>query len=392
MILVARASARLWSFGLLAVFLGITVAQASDQATTKHQAVRKDSPRQLFAAAAGQRVGFVPKHMKSASLTSALSDVEIVDGGTYYEDASTGDLVISEDAMGGSCSADGLCTDGCCTECALVPCGTLPVGNLQLSFGVQGFTGPANHQLMGANPQVLSGSGSFGFYESLNWAMPIPGFQCLGGQVGFRATHSNLSGAEFTNDTRNQAFVTAGLFRRVDYGLQCGVVIDYLSDAWYRDADLLNVRGEMSWVTGGTRDIGFWFSSGTKVASEPSVLGPLENWESTDLYAFFYRQTYGASLDCEARIFAGWSGQSDGLIGGDLRVPLTDTLALETSCSYLIPQQGVGQGVNAGHAQESWNLGIGFVWYPGRRWGHDNPYYRPLFPVAHNGLFMIDRQ
>jgi hypothetical protein len=71
---------------------------------------------------------------------------------------------------------------------------------------------------------------------------------------------------------------------------------------------------------------------------------------------------------------------------------LTDTWALETGFSWLIPEQGRGQGANAGHAQESWNLGIGVVWYPGRHWGGGDPYYRPLFPVAHNGVFMIDRQ
>lgn len=392
MILVARAFGKLWLLGLLVVFLGATARDASGQATAKHHTARNESPRQLVAKAAGQPVGYVPKHVKTASHASAEPDIEIVDGGTYYEDASTGDLVIEGEAMPGSCGVDGFCTDVNCAECCLVPCGMLPAGNLELSVGVQGFTGPTNYQFTDPNLQNLSGSGSFGFNESVNWGIPIPGFQCLGGQIGFRATHSNFAGAEFTNESRNQTFLTAGLFRRVDVGLQGGAVVDYLSDNWYRDADFLNVRGELSWVTCATQDLGFWFTIGTRTATAPGAQQQIEIWESTDLYAFFFRQKFGACLDGEARMFAGWSGQSDGLIGADVRLPLNDIWALETGFSYLIPEEGRGQGVNAGHAQESWNLGIGLVWYPGRRLGHGDDYYQPLFPVAHNGVFMIERQ
>lgn len=384
MISLSRAFKTLWLPSLLAVLLGTTAHDAAGQAPTKNRTARNHSPRQLMAKAEGQPVGFVPKHMKNASFGKAEADFEVVDGGTYYEDPSTGDLVIEGETMTVSGGADGCCADASCADCCLVPCGMFPAGNLEVSFGVHGFTGPTNFQ-------AGSGSGSFGLGYGVNWGVPIPGFQCLGGQIGFRGVHTNFSGAQFTNDTRNQAFVTAGLFRRVDVGLQGGAVIDYLSDGWYRDADFLNVRGELSWVTCATRDVGFWFTVGTRTATELGVQ-QLETWESTDLYAFFYRQQFGACLDGEARMFAGWSGQSDGLIGADVRLPLDDTWALETGFSWLIPEEGRGRGAFAGHAQESWNLGIGIVWYPGRRWGHGDDYYRPLLPVAHNGVFMLDRR
>ena len=153
---------------------------------------------------------------------------------------------------------DACCDDGTCGECSscLVPCGFIfPAGNLELFAGVQGFTGPANQS---------AGGGSFGFNEGLNWGMPIPLFGCLGGQVGFRATQSNLSGSDASDDTRRQAFVTAGLFRRVDVGLQGGVVVDWLSDGWYRDVDLVNLRMELSWMIDGTHELGFWGTGGTK--------------------------------------------------------------------------------------------------------------------------------
>lgn len=293
-------------------------------------------------------------------------------------------LDVTGDEFGDAGYEDGVCcADGTCGQCAscLVPCGCfLPVGNLELFAGVQGFTGPAN---------AAASGGSFGFNEGLNWGVPIPLFSCTGAQIGFRATQSNLSGSATSDDTRRQAFVTAGLFRRVDVGLQGGVVVDWLSDGWYRDVDLVNLRGELSWVINSTHEVGFWGAFGTKDSTDVANQ-QLVAWESSDLYAFFYRYKFGDCQDGDARLFAGWSGESDGLIGADLRLPLGATWALETNFAYLIPNEGTGTSFAADHFQESWNIGINLVWYPGRRWGGSDPYYRPLFRVADNGLFMMD--
>jgi hypothetical protein len=342
-----------------------------------------------------------------------VSQQEIVEGGTYYEDPETGQLTLSPGPMtppGGMTSRgptlnaghvevadtgdivfeegfeegciDGSC--GGCNSCALGPCCIgFPRGHLQLFAGVQGFTGPANRP---------DGRGSFGFNEGLNWGMPIPGFGCLAAQVGFRATQSNLSGSEFTDDSRNQGFLTAGLFRRVDAGLQGGLVVDYMSESWYRDVDLTNVRGELSWVICGVHDLGFWFTSASKDTVEFSFDNELaETWEPTDLFALFYRYQFGDCRDGEARLFAGWSGSGDGYIGFDTLFPVTDSISVEANVAYLIPEEGKGQGFNAGHTQESWNIGLGVVWYPGRRYVGRDHYCRPLFRVADNGNFMVDR-
>ncbi len=285
------------------------------------------------------------------------------------------------EGFGEECCDDGTC--GQCTAC-LVPCGGFffPAGNLELFAGVQGFTGPAN------NP---AGGGSFGFNEGLNWGVPIPIFGCMGGQIGFRATQSNLSGSDLSDETRTQAFVTGGLFRRVDVGLQGGVVVDWLSDGWYRDVDLVNLRAELSWVFDSTHEVGFWGAFGTKDSQDSAENEQEISWETTDLYAFFYRYNFGGCNEGDARLFAGWSGQGDGLIGADARLPLGNAWALETNFAYLIPSEGDGTGFDAGHVQESWNVGINVVWFPGRRWVQGESYYRPLFRVADNGVFMIDR-
>ena len=291
---------------------------------------------------------------------------------------------------------DESCGESCLQPCCALP--LLPLDNLELSAGVQGFTGPANR----------GGTGSFGFNEAINWGTPFPVFDdCLGVQLGARATQSNLSGAEFTDTSRTQMFVTGGLFRRVDLGLQGGLVFDYLNDSWYRQVSLAQLRGELSWVFNCHDDLGFWFTASNRSTTADSVLRQTvvqagvptvqvstvsESWRATDLYAFFYRRALGECRDGEARIFGGFTGQSDGLLGIDARLPLSETWAVEGNLIYLAPNQGTGIGLDAGHSQESWNLGINLVWTPGRRWSQPgSEYYRPLLPVAHNGVFMMDR-
>jgi hypothetical protein len=325
-----------------------------------------------------------PRTVAAKSKTVTVPD-DVVDGGTYYENE-RGELVLDK-APGrlkalpdGAEFVDGACDTGC-----LVPCCGLPTGSLEVFSGVQAFTGPVNR----------GGSGSFGFHQGVNWGMPLTNVNdCLAAQIGFRATESNLSGAAFTNDSRFQGFVTAGLFRRVDCGLQGGVVIDWMSDSWYRETDLTAIRGEASWVYGGVHDLGFWFTAHSKSDTVVSTFDPagtaVETWQPTDLYAFFYRMKFGPCDDGMARLFAGWTGDSDGLIGIDARIPLSNTWSLETNFAYLIPQQGAGTGLNAGHTQESWNISMALVWYPGRLWGNYDQYARPLLRVADNGTFMVD--
>jgi hypothetical protein len=263
---------------------------------------------------------------------------------------------------------------------------------------VQGFSGPANR----------GGTASFGFQEGFNMGMPMPCFNgCFGVQVGLRATHANFSGAGFpanaganmlfTDETRNQIFLTTGIFRRVDWGLQGGIVFDYLSDDWYSDTTVAQLRGEASWVFPCAHELGFMFSAATDEDLKVSNFmggGPLtEIWEVTDQYAFFYRHRPAYMAGAEARIFAGWSGDTDGIIGADLRLPLHDSLALELGFSYLIPEQARIGAAMGGHEEESWNMAAALVWYPGCRSTNGDPdYFRPLFGVADNGSLRVGRR
>ena len=108
-----------------------------------------------------------------------------------------------------------------------------------------------------------------------------------------------------------------------------------MNDSWYYTADLAQLRGELSWVFPWRHEVGFWFASGTtnadvtsEIITVPGQTATLnESLVVTDLYAFFYRHRMNECDGDEIRLFAGFTGQSDGLIGADGRFgPLAKVL------------------------------------------------------------------
>ena len=283
-----------------------------------------------------------------------------------------------------SCCDSGCCDGGGCDQCS-VPCPLLPWENLELLSGVQGFTGPANR----------GETGSFGFHAGFNWGTPLP-IGSLGGQIGVEWVSSNYSGAEFSGSQRNQVFLTAGLFRRVDVGLQGGLVVDYMRDDWYLDLDLSQLRGEVSWVFPNCHELGVWFTTSTRDNSTQAVIFEdidnrivlNETYETNDLFTFFYRRRFN-DFGGEGRVFAGFSGQSDGVIGADMRLPITHRLAIRTDFTYLIPESNNDA---LDHRAEGWNVGISLIWHLGPPSVGCDSYYRPLLNVANNGNFLLRRQ
>ncbi|MEM6469202.1 MAG: DUF6666 family protein [Planctomycetota bacterium] len=261
--------------------------------------------------------------------------------------------------------------------------------------GVNGFTGPMNFANVSGTGTDRDGAGSFGFYEGYNRGYSLDFFGTdLAYQSGLRFTQTNLSGAGFTDESREQVFLTSGLFRRVDYGFQFGLVLDYQYEDWYFRSDLIQLRGELSWVTR-ERDVwGFKFAAGvdddTALTSVIDDTGQIVRnniaVESTTQYRLFHRQHFSNAGLFEG--FVGWTENEDGLLGVEFDLPIHDNWMWNTSATYLIPNEGTAL---AGHTQEGWNLMIGFTYRPGGlRCG--SRYSRPLMKVADNGTFLVDRR
>jgi hypothetical protein len=261
-----------------------------------------------------------------------------------------------------------------------------PLDGLEVVTGVQGFTGPANR----------GGSGSFGTHVGFNWGIPLCG--CFGAQWGVNWTQSNFDGNYLTDDTRNQVFATAGLYRRVDFGFQGGLVVDCLHDEWDYKADLLQLRGELSWLWCGCNEIGFWFAAGVNDAENLQVRQPATTstddivfatsratLQVNDMYALFFRRQF--PLGGEGRMFAGLTGNGQGLLGGDAQLPINPRWSLRTNFLYVEPGDS-DSGTGERFARESWNVGISLVWTPCPRDPCGRHYCRPLFNVADNGTFI----
>lgn len=305
-----------------------------------------------------------------------------------------GEIIGDEYGLAGDpeCCGAGCCEPNCCGDwnsCGPVPIWCLlPRPNLQgfeAIAGVQGFTGPANR----------GGSGSFGFQEGFNWGMPLCG-GCVSAQVGMLWTQSNFDGNFITPDMRNQRFLTGGLFRRVDWGLQGGVAVDYLHDEWDYQIDLAQVRGELSWKFCGPNEVGFWFTTG--IADDAGGLRqPVEagedtfrmidtevEWESNDLYAFFLRRQFACGG--EGRVFGGFTGYSQGLMGADFTLPLNPCWSARAGFLYLTPEDNEDAQL-PDFVQETWNVSIQLVWTPFKRIDGCANYSRALLNVADNGSF-----
>jgi hypothetical protein len=271
--------------------------------------------------------------------------------------------------------------------CLPVPC--VSFRHLSFEFGAHGFTNAMNGSvtLPGAASPVGQ-EGSFGFHYGLNWGVPFPFLSQYGTgfQMGFLGTDSNLSGTAGDSglSRRDQLFITFGAFRRVEWGLQAGLVFDYRHEEFYTETDMWQTRGEVSWLHPCAHEFGFLFAANLQGHGDPSMQS---EWRTTDYYAFFYRRRGGPCQGGEGRFYAGWTGNSDGLVGLDLHIPISNHWAIKTGFAYLIPNEGGVSGV----INEAWNVPVTFVWYPnGRAQIAKRTCFEPLFGVANNGTFFVD--
>jgi len=303
----------------------------------------------------------------------------------------------------GGCGAGGCSTGSCCGRggCAPGTCWLAGLGgvlyNGEYFFGGTGFQEPLYSAPDGSGTEIQDSN--FGFYGGFNLGVPLCRLTggVLSGQIGLRSVQTNFSGNENTNLNRDQLFVTAGLYRRVDYGLQFGVVGDYLQDEFYGDASLSQIRADLGWVYAGGSVFGFRYAGAQE---DDDISGTFNGTDFTgqnvrvhDQYRFYYRKNgpeggYG-------EVFAGWTEENQTILGLGFDVPVSENIAIESNLTYFfnddsadsVFQNTTFQGSNA---EEAWNISVGFVFRPQGRRYYQN-YDRPLFDVADNGTMLLRR-
>ena len=315
-----------------------------------------------------------------------VEDMIIADGG-YIDGGFT------DDCCGAGCS-DGRC-GGCgplydprdCgvnKDCWIGGLGGI-LCNSEYFAGVQAF----KHQQF-QDPQGLPSpeNCSFGYHFGFNSGLPLYNLTCglVSGQVGMNFVRSNLNDGVLPTGNREQVFITAGLFRRVDYGLQFGAVADILNEEYVSELELVQVRSELSWVWAAGSNAGFRFTRGVQDATSPvgGAFLPSISAQAMDTYTLFYRMDvcHGGYAEC----YIGASDEQHTIFGGDYDLPLTPRTALYASFNYLSPKDELRLTDN-----EAWNIQMGLTYRP-RALDWYKFYHRPLFKVADNGTMVQSRK
>jgi hypothetical protein len=293
----------------------------------------------------------------------------------------------------GSC--DGYaCEPACQVDCfpLFLPILRIDWSRFEFFIGNQGYHNPMNDPATGAT--TSADSGSFGFHQGFNEGRdlrPWLGLD-LAAQFGLRATQSNLHGEDFTTEQRNQIFLTGGLFRRVDYGLQYGLVLDYLNEDWYYQADLLQLRGELSWKWSPCHGFGFHWMGGVSDETVPTsvtnaagaAFAGTETIKASTQYRAFYRYSFGSTGQWTSYI--GGTDDEHFIIGSDMDIPLRGGLGMQIGSTYFSPGD---ESVIDDHQAEGWNVSISMIYRPGM--GRSSRYRLPMFNVADNGSFFVFR-
>jgi hypothetical protein len=288
----------------------------------------------------------------------------------------SGDCGCGSEGCGGDCGGCGV--DGCAGDCGI--CDTCPDWypgkDLTLFVGTHAFSSASDAEQQGI----------FGFHEGVNWSSPFWNAAGIGFQLGFQAMQSDFSGGDFFDNDRSQYFITTGFFRRqmCECGWQWGVVYDFLSDEFVDDFDVSQIRGELSYRFRG-HELGFWFAANASddlpgLDSTTDVTG----FETVDQYNIFYRRRLRSGG--EGRLWGGVTSESDGIFGGDVRVPLACDWDLVAAFNYL----SAGDDADDSQLSDAWNIGINLVWYvcPEGALNACGSRYRPLLGVADNGTLV----
>ncbi len=342
---------------------------------------------------------------------STYAGEEILNGGPVYDSVIHEDYFDADCGCGGcssgyECGAGTALDGGCCGRGGCPP-GPCWFGNLgkalrtgeyfggATAFQNPLFTEPA--QGLPINENNLASDSSFGFYGGFNLGIPLCRLSCgyLSGQFGIRSVNTNFNGNEFTSEERRQTFVTAGLYRRVDYGLQFGAVADILHEEWFTESDLVQIRTDLGWVYQGGHTLGFRYATGVQDEFTDGAFNGNQFFDffqtTDDNYRFYYRHM--APWGGWGEAFVGWGEAAQTIIGVDVDLPVTDNISFQSGFTAylnddLVPAGGNFQG---GNLNEAWNLFVGISFRPqGRSWYRS--YDRPLFSVADNGTMLVRRQ
>ncbi len=182
------------------------------------------------------------------------------------------------------------------------------------------------------------------------------------------------------------------MFRRVDFGLQGGVVFDLLREDTYFQTQLTQLRGNLSFAFLNQSEIGFefarhldsqvereWIRGATATTALESEI------VATDTNRFYWSTLLPAQPRIRTDVGLGFASGQRFLVDGSLTMPLSRIAGFRTHLTYLHPQ-----GDPDAYLRESYALSLELVLVPFR--STNRRYDRSFFSVADNGSFLTERR
>jgi hypothetical protein len=237
------------------------------------------------------------------------------------------------------------------------------------------------------------GAGSMGLGEGLNWASPVTPQGTITAQFGIRAVQGDMF---FQPSTRSQVFMTAGIFKRLEFAnVQGGVAVDWLE---YRvplfggPIYVRQMRTELS--ARSFRDFEYGFIGGFDVFRDRPTVGPFlvgPDFDDPtffavdvqDYYLLFARKHLDSGGQVELR--CGATARGDLILNALGEVAINDRIAVNGGISCLTPSEG--RSAHGNH-RENWSMSLGVVvYFRGGATHRQANLYRPMFDVAGNNSF-----
>jgi hypothetical protein len=297
------------------------------------------------------------------------------------------------------------------------PCGTCDPCRCRLgcegecdSVGIVGFQG------LDSFKGIADGSyqSNFGEVTGVNigtgmWGLEQYGF---GWQTGLSYGVYDWDGRTSTinNPARaqQQLFVTTGFFRKAtkcDQRVSFGLVYDWMyNEGWGEygaHPTLGQWRGQIEYAFSGHNSTGL-FACKRDLSAQQTFDGGLAPVTVTNRAIsqidLFWHHKFCSGADSYLWIGLPDHGRLDGggslldwIIGANVQVPLTESLALYANGAYFHPSASASAG---GAMESGYNVGMGIAWYFGggaRNHAINGRCGDPYMPVANNSNFLVDQ-
>jgi hypothetical protein len=331
---------------------------------------------------------------------AAAGDEEAAAADANGKTTANGCVSCDPQACGDPCgNACGGCGTGCGgRNCGCPDCDECPRIGVVGLLGFDSFRGVSDGDYQS----------NFGLVTGANLGIPVPVLNemGLGWQLGATYGIYDWDGRTTANrsDTQQQTFITTGIFRKGFDGrrLSFGLVYDWMANSnWGYQAvapTLGQWRGQAEYAMSNCNALGvmgtLWDRQSLQTLPNVTVLN-----RPVNQLAFFWHHKFAKGAD--SRLWFGFFPDNlrlngDGSLydtgfGGDLTVPLTSRLALYANFQYVHPSAAAG---SAGSIENSYNVGMGLVFYPGRNARSRNingGCWMPYMPVANNSTFLVDQ-